>query len=205
VTISVLAEGIAEYGRYLERQPEITRRAASRALNQTARGGLRTVRELMAQDIAFPRGYLQDPRRLAISQHATESNLQAAIAGRQRPTSLARFAIGGSPNAPRAGVTVRVKPGRGLHLDRAFLLRLRAGAGPVTDDAFNLGLAVRLRPGERIENKRVMAKRAGGSLYLLYGPSVDQVFREVAEDAAPILADKLSVEFLRQFILLNGR
>jgi hypothetical protein len=34
---------------------------------------------------------------------------------------------------------------------------------------------------------------------LLYGPSVDQVFRTVAVDISPPLLDNLQSEFLRQF------
>jgi hypothetical protein len=35
----------------------------------------------------------------------------------------------------------------------------------------------------------------------LYGPSVDQVFRSVAVDIAPVILESLALEFLRQFEL----
>ena len=72
-------------------------------------------------------------------------------------------------------------------MNRAFLMNLRSG---------NLGLAVRLAPGERIDNKRRMVQMSNG-LYLLYGPSVDQVFRSVAEDVSADAGDFLEQEFLR--------
>jgi hypothetical protein len=81
----------------------------------------------------------------------------------------------------------------------AFLMRLRAGAG--TADNYNIGLAIRLAPGERIRNKRVMTQ-VGHNLYLLYGPSVDQVFRTVADDNAPEIATMVRDEFYRQFARL---
>jgi hypothetical protein len=88
-------------------------------------------------------------------------------------------------------------------LSKAFLVRLRAGQGPVQDGAFNLGLAIRLRKGETISNKVQMVP-FGGGLYLLYGPSVDQVFRGVASENAPLLADAFADEFFRQFVRLAG-
>jgi hypothetical protein len=45
------------------------------------------------------------------------------------------------------------------------------------------------------------AKQIGKNLYLLYGPSVDQVFRGVAADQAPAALDFLDVEFMRQLDL----
>jgi hypothetical protein len=38
---------------------------------------------------------------------------------------------------------------------------------------------------------------------LLYGPSVDQVFRSVAVEISPPLLVNLEVEFLRQFIRMT--
>ena len=57
------------------------------------------------------------------------------------------------------------------------------------------------RPGETLANKRNVRRMEKG-LYLLYGPSVDQVFRAadgsgVATDKAPVLANQLEREFLR--------
>jgi len=95
---------------------------------------------------------------------------------------------------------VEVAPGRARYMKRAFFLRLPQGS-TLTDTQFNLGLAIRLRPGERIENKHTAVRFAKG-LYLLYGPSVDQVFRSkdgsgAATDRAPVLAERLEQEFLR--------
>ena len=64
------------------------------------------------------------------------------------------------------------------------------------DTKSNLGLAIRLRPGESINNKRAVV-RLQGNLALLFGPSVSQVFAGVANDEAPGIAEKLEQEFLR--------
>lgn len=83
-------------------------------------------------------------------------------------------------------------------MDRAFLVRLRGAP-----DGFNTGLAVRLRPGESLRASRA-ARRLDNNVYLLYGPSVDQIFRSVAvEQSEPVLLD-LEIEFRRQFIRLSG-
>ena len=98
---------------------------------------------------------------------------------------------------------MRVNPNRTRTLNRAFIIRLRAG-DTLSADTFNLGLAIRLRPGEVIANKKIMAKRGPSGLYLLYGPSVDQVFKGAAADAAPQIETLLIDEFTRQFARLGG-
>lgn len=85
-------------------------------------------------------------------------------------------------------------------MKKAFFIRLPQGS-QMTETQFNLGLAIRLKPGEALMNK-VQAVRMASGLYLLYGPSVDQVFRAndgggVASDRAPYLAQRLENEFLR--------
>lgn len=190
----IVAVGLDEMQRYLALMPERATAAAKLAINQTAdRGGLTAIRKAMREEAAFPAGYLEKPKRLGVTKRAKETDLEAIITGRARPTSLARFV---------SGKTVRVNPGRARQLSQAFLVKLKAGQGPVSEDSFNLGLAIRLRKGEVIANKREMVPFAAG-LYLLYGPSVDQVFREVAVSEAPEIADILIEEFKRQFARLG--
>ncbi len=197
MTITVLSEGLGDLNRFLDIAPDVTRRAARLAINQTAsRTGVRAIKDMMQKQVAFPRGYLSADR-IGVTSFATEENLEAAITGRQRPTSLARFAIGGVVG--KAGVTLGVNPGSRATMSRAFLLQLRGSV-----DAFNLGLAIRLRPGERLVGKVSSAKQLQNGLTLLYGPSVDQVFRTVAVDVSPQIAEELADEFVRQFVRLTG-
>ena len=90
---------------------------------------------------------------------------------------------------------LRVKPGRTTVIPNAFLIPLKSGSADIETKA-NLGLAVRLRPGERLRNKKSSRRLAIG-LFLLYGPSVDQIFSDVALQEAPIAARFLENEFLR--------
>jgi hypothetical protein len=127
--------------------------------------------------------------------------LVASVVGRQRPTSLARFAVGGTVGA-KGGVTVRVK-GSSTFMKDAFLVRLRQG-NALTDDGFNLGLAIRLKEGMTL-NKRDTSRMVHleQNVVLLYGPSVDQILRnEAAEAETPEIVGAIATEFFRQFARL---
>lgn len=206
MTVSVVVAGSADLERYFRTMPEITARALRLAINGTAKGkGIVAIRRQMLNEIAFPNGYL-NADRLKVTSLATDTRLEATITGRKRATSLARF-VTGSPvvNSRRAdGVTVRVQKGRTTYLKNAFLVRLNKGAS-LTEDNYNVGLAVRLQPGEQLTNKRTTHKSwlVPGKVALLYGPSVDQVFSGVIDDLQPKLADMLAGEFYRQFERLS--
>jgi hypothetical protein len=203
MTVSVIADGLADVQSYFDLVPDTAARAARLAINDTTRRvAVRESIKLMQEEVAFPPGYLTDPRRFRVEKFATESDLESVVAARHRPTSLARFSTGGAVG--RAGVRVQVSRGRSREMGRAFLIRLPQGRGPVTDEAFNLALAIRLKDGESITNKRITAVSAGNGLYFLYGPSVNQVFRTVAADVAPQVADDLATQFVRQFVRLSG-
>jgi hypothetical protein len=204
MTVAVLAEGLTGLQTYFDGLPDVARRAARLAVNDTTRKvGYREAQRRIMEQVAFPGGYLDDPKRLRISKFATEDDLEAAVFARQRPTSLARFSAGGSIG--KAGVRVQVARGVSREMGRAFLLRLPQGRNPVSDEAFNLGLAIRLRPGETISRKsRMVAVPAGGGLYFLYGPSVEQVFSTVAQDISPEIAEEMATQFFRQFTRLSG-
>ncbi len=175
------------------------RLAAARAINKVTRDGRVEIAQDIRDQINFPASYVSPgQKRLYVSQEATAAKLEGKITARSRVTSLARF-VQGTPQRGQ-GVRVEVKPGRSRYMRRAFLIRLRAGTADL-DTKSNLGLAIRLRSGERLQNK-IVAKRMQNGLYLLYGPSVDQVFRSnsgegVASDIAPKLAEKLEREFKR--------
>ena len=204
----ITAVGLSSVAEFLEERPEIARRAARLSINDTTRRKAMPLfrREIKAQ-AAFPASYLRDKSRFGVKKLATEADLTAIVTARFRPTSLARFAtgatsIGGARR--RGGVRVRVNPGGAKFLKGAFFVQLRRGKD--TSDGFNLGLAVRLKPGERLRGRR-----KGGTgvmlddqVALLYGPSIDQVFRDVSTTESPKVAELLEREFLRQWVRLNG-
>ncbi|MCB1865170.1 MAG: hypothetical protein KDG50_07040 [Chromatiales bacterium] len=194
MTVGVVLLGGTDLARYFEELPEIAERAASLAINQVAeRDGMTLIRRDMREQIDFPPRYLEDGR-LRVKRKASPSNLQAVISGRDRPTSLARFAAGQNPENTRGrGVRLTVKRGKRVLLSKGFLVKLKGG---------NTGLAVRLKKGEKLANSQG-AQRLADNLYLLYGPSVDQVFRGVADDRTDDLGRMVTNQFLRQFARLS--
>lgn len=197
------ASGVRDLELYFDRFPDVAREAMSIAINETARGpALQAARRDITEQVAFPEGYLDDGRRLTVTQFATPTRLEAKVTGRDRPTSLARFTPPGTPvakpgrNPPGSGITVTVKPGQPQHFVSGFLTGLRNG---------NIGFAIRLRPGETVRGvKRFQPIQLFPGVFLLYGPSVNQVFQSVADDIAPEVTSAMEAEFQRQFTRLSG-
>jgi len=195
---AVVAEGVETIRDVQEIAPRL-KMAAVRAINTVARDKRAEAARRITDQVNLPKNYVSPSGgRLVVTQKAQRASLEARITARGRPTSLARFIRGTPPRG--AGVTVEVKPGQSSYMRRAFLIRLPQGS-TLTDTRFNLGLAIRLRPGERLQNKVQQVRLANG-LYLLYGPSVQQVFLDnqgkgVADDIAEPTADYLEAEFAR--------
>lgn len=199
--------GLEKAIEYFKRAPDIATTAARIAINDVAsRGALSLARREISMQINFDPSYLKGDR-LGVVKKASNADLSAVIRARQRATSLARFAAPGQPlgqNRAVGGVRVRVKKGQSSVMRSAWLVRLRSGKS-LTDDNFNVGLAMRLKPGESIPGKKSVHKAwlIPNEVALLYGPSVDQVFRDVAGDIADPVADMVSGEFYRNFIRLS--
>lgn len=186
---------------FLDVAPETTRQAASLAMNTVIpRKGMTRYKKAIRSQVGFPSGYLDQDDRLAVTKNARPADLESIVTARQRPTSLARFTSSRTPG--QEGLAVRVKPGRSVMMKRAFLVRLRAGTA-LDGENFNLGLAVRAPDG--IRNKRDTSRmvRLAKDVFLLYGPSVDQVFRSVGQTETPLVLDEIESEFYRQFARLS--
>lgn len=208
MTVTTEFEGVSDVELYFRTAPARTKKAMRLAINQVvARKALPLITKQMYSEIGFPKGYLSGDR-LAITRYATENNLEAVITGRKRATSLARFASAGTPLGSRsnAGVRVQVRNGKSTTLRNAWLVRLRKGKS-LTEDNFNVGLAVRVKAGDSIIGKHSKHQawlNPQHTVALLYGPSVDQVFSGVI--AEPQTADQvlsaLAEEFFRQYTRL---
>lgn len=201
MSVYVTSDALAGVQKYLERAPDAVPLAASQALNRVIAGpGRRRIAEHMYRQVNFPSGYIDD-KRLHVGQRATRDDLQASLVARQRATSLARFVPGGLRMGAK-GFNVEVKPGSFRDMGNAFPIRLRQGA-TLDDDNYNMGLAIRLKPGERIFNRKSQPFNADASLVLLYGPSVDQVMLDVAAEEAPEILNDVDTEFFRNFARLT--
>jgi hypothetical protein len=175
---------------------------ALQTINRIAATTRKDAADKIRAEVAFGQSYLNPAnKRLYVSQQARKGSLEAVITARGRPTSLARFIVGGTAAIGQEGVTVEVGQGRIKHLDHAFLIKLRAGTSDV-ETRFNLGLAVRLKPGNDLRNKRANVIKLNSGLHILYGPSVSQIFLAndgtgVADDLVPDILDGMQEEFLR--------
>lgn len=190
----VAVEGLSAL-RGFDEIPASIKRAAYQAVNKAADRARTASARRTREQVNFPASYLSGSNsRLTVTERARADSIQATITGRFRATSLARFAKNRTPNR-KGGVRVEVAPGFAKLMRRAFIIRLRSGN---SDELGNVGLAIRLKPGERVQNKRVMVPlKPGSNVYLLYGPGVDSVFRSVAAEIAPETEDFLEAEFLR--------
>jgi len=203
----ISSANILDVEEILRQQPELTREAARITINSvTNRKAVPQLRRAMRKEVNFPAGYVEDKERFGVTKQATNADLSATVTARFRPTSLARFSTDSPEGAKRTGyVNVKVNPSGGAkRITGAFFVRLRRGEG--MGNGANTGLAIRLKPGERLKGRRKGASgvRLADNLYLLYGPSVDQVFREVSVSESPQIADDLTKEFLRQYVRLSG-
>lgn len=179
--------------------------ALLRSINKTADRARTLASQDIREQVAFPASYLApSAKRLFVSTKATKASpFEAVISGRDRPTSLARFTnqkpLGGGQRHRGGQVAVTVKPGVRRYIKRAFLITLNNS---------NVGLAVRIDGGP--PNNAYAPKEIGKNLWLLYGPSVDQVLSAASngggiyEEIVPETLDFLNDEFNRQLDLLNA-
>lgn len=201
----VRTENLKEFENRFRKFPQATVRAAQMAINDTLRKMRTKAATEISKQVRFPTGYLNrgDNARLKISQYARGNGLRGEITGRFNPTSLARFTRNAAQMAGRnrrGPARVAVKPGSIKTIERAFVMRLRRGNISAAEAGANanLGLAIRLKPGETLKNKK-QAKAISNGVYLLYGPSVNQVFRDVAKELQAPASRTFAAEFDRQF------
>lgn len=202
--VTIETRELGDLSAFFKRLPEIADQAARMAVNDAARLARREGAKHILDEVNYPKSYLNGENgRLSISKYATNDDLVAEISGRDRPTSLARFAMQAVKFGRQKGIRVQVaRQGGGQTLQRAFFMKLRRGT-QLDGDSFNVGLAVRLKKGETMRNTtRAMALR--NNVWLLYGPSVDQVFAGVAEDIVDEVSDSLESQFIRQFERLSN-
>lgn len=185
---------------YFNRFPDLSKVAMRIAINDTVKGkGMALIKNQMTSQINFSKSYLTGDR-LGVAKLATNENPEAIIRSRDRATSLARFATSSTVGRKaESGVTVRVKKGKTTFIKKGWLVRLNAGASK-SEDHYNLGLAVRLAPGEKLSNKSTTHRSwlVKGSVALLYGPSVAQVFNDTRDTVVQPFGSLVEAEFLRQ-------
>jgi len=198
----------------MQKMPDIVTKASVMAVNEGARFGRAAALREMNSQVMLGKKYLGDNLLIKKAQ-GNVGEIRAVVTGIQRPVSLARYAASsaraaflGSKKQPK-NMRIRVRTSStGRVMPKAFFVRLRSGR-EFSETHFNVGLAIRLKPGQQVQGRHIsgkpMAKTgSSASVYLLYGPSVDQVFRTVREDVSPEIVQRVRNEFGRQFKRLAG-
>lgn len=183
MNVQIETRGFDKFEQMIRNAGRVGNQAAAYALNDTALFARRLSSVQIRKELNLAAGYIS--QRLAIRKHAGPEDLEAIVRAEDRPTSLATFS-----NSPRRFGRQRLSPrvkvsagGSNKPMRGAFFLRLSGN---------NVGIAVRLKPGERVRNKRQMSGTSSG-LYLLYGPSVGQAFGSVAEKNLSQISDYAEV------------
>lgn len=198
MTYRVELRGIDGVEAYLAAQPKRTEKAMRFAVSSATRFAYTLGRRKMQEQIAFKSSYLTSSEggspRYAIVRRPTPGNPVGVIRGRVRGTSLNRFVTSTATKKTDLRAKIKAK-GRTHVLKRAFRINLKNG---------NRGIALRLPKGQTPTYGKGLpygksGDRKNSSLFLLYGPSVQQVFSSVAPDIAPEVADYMNREFVRQF------
>lgn len=201
--IRISSAGIQGLATFVARTPEVAAEAAKLAVGDAAEWGRNLSKREMVSAVNLPADALAG-RRFRISQRPTTANPEAVISADNNPLGLSRFVVGpgkvGMPGPQtrtlRGGTTTQWPKG-GDRGDYAFLIKVgpgKKGSAPAVRAGF--GLAIRTtRP---MENSRE-AFKIGKDLYLLFGPSVDQMFGQLMPQIVPRVEAKLQTEFARQY------
>lgn len=208
MTVDLTMRGLDDVRKMVAGIPETVDRASAFAINEAITFGQAESSRRIREQVAFSASYIGNATnpdaRLRVAKKAKLGDLEGVIAGRMRPTSLAQFQQGAKLGK---GGFVRVKvsaTGGSKRIPGAFPIKLRRGNGVYDAENSNEGIAVRLKDGKLPDgmNKKQMVN-VSGNLYLLYGPSVDQVFRDVRFDVQGPVGEVLESAFLRNFGRLN--
>lgn len=184
--VDIIIQGIDSLDDLEKLDPKIAD-TLRQAINETSQEARRRGARSMEKQVNFPRGYLTGQAgRLGIAKYATKADPMAIVRGRDKPTSLARF-VQGKPELRKKGVNVSVKPGTSEFMPSAFLIKLGNN---------NIGLAFHSKDGKRPARG---GKQLSKNTWLLYAPSVDQVWDETREELKPELEELLRDKFDRIF------
>lgn len=189
VTVTNLDEMVDDAQRAAKAYPEAARIALNAGARKLARESSASIRKTLAFN---PRELWSAANPLGgkiTTLLASSATLQASVRGTDSPTPLSRFATNeSSRTTPR----VKVAPGKLVTMRRAFFLTFGNGAR---------GLAIRLKPGERLINHRgpTYPLKSDPNVLILYAPSVDQALATAASGLLKEAADTTANEFVRQF------
>lgn len=191
----VAGKGIDALDRYIARLGDGANKAAVMAVNDTADWARTRIKRQMQAEVTLAESAFAN-RQFYVSRRANTADLQAILTASRQPYSLSRFKVGDVGFGPSAGpVKVRIKAGGStVNLKRAFYVRAPNGA---------VGIAVRSK--QPLDNSRGARRIKGTDVYVLFGPSPDQLMRRLAPASVPDVENYLNREFSRQIVrVING-
>ncbi len=191
----VAGKGIDSLTRYIERLGDGANKAAVMAVNDTAEWARVRIKRQMQTEIQLGESAFAN-RQFYVSRRANTADLQAILTASRQPYSLSRFKVGEPEFGPKAGpVKVRIKTGGSTQtLKRAFYVRAPNGA---------VGVAVRSKTP--LDKSRGARRIKGTDVFVLFGPSPDQLMRRIAPASVPAVETYLNREFSRQIVrVING-
>lgn len=206
MVVKVTVEGLDSLERDIAQYPVASAKAAQIAVNATARLARTLGTKGIQAQVALNTRYIQANLTVIPAKLGAPT---AIVRGRFRPTSLARYATNrAAPHGSPARLRVK-RRGAAVLKRRLFLFKRLSTGSAVGQDGRrlpgqNIGLAIRLKKGEQLRNRKKAIRFSDddGGLYLLYSPSIDQVFKDVRNDLTPKITPFLEREYGRQLTRL---
>jgi len=193
--ITVSSGGIRGLEEAIKRFPQAAAEASKLAVNDTIDFARANIRKAIVDQIAVPPDAIT-PARFGVTRRATQNKLEAVLSASNQPLGLVRFARGEKVSG-KTGVQVQVKKGGEIRtLKNAFFLPTPGAPG-------SFALAVRAPGG--LSNSRGAYRVKGTDIYLLSGPSPNQLLANIAPKLLTTIQTRLNREFTRQYArLLRG-
>lgn len=193
--IRISSAGIQGLATFVARTPEVAAEAAKLAVGDAAEWGRNLSKREMVSTVNLPADALAG-RRFRISQRPTTQNPEAVISADNNPLGLSRFVVS-QKDKGSAHPKVRILVGGatksfsdpGTKGSYSFLIPTPGGAN---------GVGLALRTKGPLRNSQA-ARKIGRDLYLLSGPSVNQMFGQLMPTIVPRVEAKLQTEFARQY------
>ena len=193
--IRISSAGIQGLATFVARTPEVAAEAAKLAVGDAAEWGRNLSKREMVSAVNLPADALAG-RRFRISQRPTTANPEAVISADNNPLGLSRFVVSQKARGA-AHPKVRILVGGAtksfsdpdIKGSYSFLIPTPGGAD---------GVGLALRTKAPLRNSRA-ARKIGRDLYLLSGPSVNQMFGQLMPTIVPRVEAKLQTEFARQY------
>lgn len=193
--IRISSAGIQGLAEFVARTPEVAAEAAKLAVGDAAEWGRNLSKREMVSAVNLPADALAG-RRFRISQRPTTANPEAVISADNNPLGLSRFVVSQKARGaahPKVRILVGGTPKSFSDPDTkgsySFLIPTPGGAD---------GVGLALRTKEPLRNSRA-GRKIGRDLYLLSGPSVNQMFGQLMPTIVPRIEAKLQTEFARQY------